>query len=352
MERRVENLHRRSARRRRARERHVDVVNADRVDVFGRIAVVEAALELVTPAEEVGQVVLEVRDHLHAPAEHDLAARAVAVEHLRGAVGQRLEVGLLKQREVGVVVADLAVEKEAVADRRVVGHLRDDEGIELLRVGILRRRRVGAAIRLVVALLRDEALETIPRIELIADLAFAGQYVGRVLIARIGERRGHIRRHDSREARHLDVRRLIVEGAEEEELVLEERPAHLKVGVVEELGRVRVRTQTRLPQLGVDVLRLRRPALIRLKRRTREAIRAALCHHVDEDTARADRDILRARRDLDVLERRRHVVIHREALRRRVVDVHAVEHLRVLGVRRAARRERSLQSALVAADVG
>ncbi len=157
----------------------------------------------------------------------------------------------------------------------------------------------------------------------------------------------------AREARHIDVRRLIVEGAEVEEPVPEERSARLEVRVVTssvEFASGRKPAAAARASMFFDCVAA---ALIGLQRRCPRSgcvplLVTMLMNTPPVPTAMS----CRARRHLDVLERRRHVVVHREALRRGVVDVDAVEHLGVLRVRRAARRERALQSALVAADVG
>ena len=57
VQRAVEDLHRRGGRRPGAGERQVHVVDARGVDVLGRVAVVEAGLELVAAANELRQVV-------------------------------------------------------------------------------------------------------------------------------------------------------------------------------------------------------------------------------------------------------------------------------------------------------
>ena len=134
----------------------------------------------------------------------------------------------------------------------------------------------------------------------------------------------------------------------------EEVKANVRVGDV--VDSVRGRAEAGFQQRGVDVLRLRlgraAVALTGEQQLAVEFVGAALGHHVDEHARRAHGDVLRAARHLDVLERARIVVVHREALRRRVVHVDAIEHLRVLRVGCAARREGALQAGLVAADVG
>ena len=352
MLRRVENLHRRGGRRRLAAERQADVVDAGHVDVFRREAVVEAALELMTAAGELRQVVLPVGNHLHAAAEHHLGRRAVAVGDARRRVGDRLEIGLLVEREVGVVVAGLGVEEHPVAEHPVVRELGDHERVELFRRRLLRDVDRGEPIRLVVPLFREVALEPVGRPELVGDLALPRQDVGRVLIAAVEQRRRDIVRRDRREARHLHVRGLVVGRTEEEHLVAQDRPADLEVGIRQQLRGIGVGPEAGIEQGRIHVVGLGGVALIGLQRLALELVRAGLGDHVDEHPAGADRDVLRAGRHLDVLECARHVVVHREPLRRRVVDVDPVEHLGVLAVRRAARGHRTLQSALVAAHVG
>ena len=82
------------------------------------------------------------------------------------------------------------------------------------------------------------------------------------------------------------------------------------------------------------------------------ALAAALGHHVEEHAAGRHGDVVRAGRDLDVVERVEVVVEARRANRRRIADVDAVQVARVLRAGRAARVERALQAARRAADVG
>ena len=101
----------------------------------------------------------------------------------------------------------------------------------------------------------------------------------------------------------------------------------------------------------VDVLRLRRVAQPGERAAAVPHVRAALGHHVEEHAARRHGDVVRAGRDLDVLERVEVVVEARRANRRRVADVDAVQILRVLRAGRAARVVGALQTARCAADV-
>src|SRR6516165_10660255 len=82
-----------------------------------------------------------------------------------------------------------------------------------------------------------------------------------------------------------------------------------------------------------------------------EFIPTALRHHVDDHTAGAHADVLGSSLYLDIFELGRDVVIHRETLRGRIIDIDTVQQLRVLRVRCAARIQSPLQSALIAADI-
>ena len=92
-------------------------------------------------------------------------------------------------------------------------------------------------------------------------------------------------------------------------------------------------------------------ALECLQRLAVEAVGPALRDHVDDDARGSDRDVLRAARHQDVVERARVVVVHREPDGRWIANIDSVEELRVLTVRRSTRREGTLQSRLVAAHV-
>ena len=86
--------------------------------------------------------------------------------------------------------------------------------------------------------------------------------------------------------------------------------------------------------------------------RPRQLLAAALGHHVEEHAARRHGDVVRAGRDLDVVERVEVVIEAGGADRRRIADVDAVQVAGVLRAGRAARVEHALQAARCAADVG
>ena len=89
--------------------------------------------------------------------------------------------------------------------------------------------------------------------------------------------------------------------------------------------RVGLGTEAVAQQLVVDVLRLRGIAQPGERGAAAPVLAAALGHHVQEHAARRHGDVVRAGRDLDVVERVEVVVEAGRADRRRIADVDAVQ---------------------------
>ena len=177
-------------------------------------------------------------------------------------------------------------------------------------------------------------------IELPRDVAQAVRNVGLI-------------QHDLRRLdRHVLMNAPVAERSEEPELVLHERTAGRHVDVRDEIGRVAVGAEPVLLQIRIVIVaglqRVSRPCE---RRAAVPPVAAGLRDHVQEHARRRHGDVVRAGRDLDVVERVEVVVEAGGADGRRIADIDPVQKRRVLRARGPPRAERSLESARCAADV-